>query len=72
MKLNCRQRWAVKISWALTTELETLASLDALGWHMAEAVQKAQLLPGDRLDIAFSIDQNDHPEFGGWNFAAGR
>jgi single-stranded-DNA-specific exonuclease len=38
---------------------------DALGWHMAAAVQKAQLLPGDTLDIAFSIDQNDHPEFGG-------
>jgi single-stranded-DNA-specific exonuclease len=38
---------------------------DALGWHMAESVQKAQLLPGDTLDIAFSIDQNDHPEFGG-------
>jgi single-stranded-DNA-specific exonuclease len=38
---------------------------DALGWHMAESVQKAQLLPGDALDIAFSIDQNDHPEYGG-------
>jgi single-stranded-DNA-specific exonuclease len=38
---------------------------DALGWHMAESVQKAQLLPGDTLDIAFSIDQNEHPEFGG-------
>jgi single-stranded-DNA-specific exonuclease len=38
---------------------------DALGWHMAESVQKAQLLLGDTLDIAFSIDQNDHPEFGG-------
>jgi len=32
---------------------------------MAESVQKAELLPGDSLDIAFSIDQNDHPEFGG-------
>jgi len=38
---------------------------DALGWRMAESVQKAELLPGDSLDIAFSIDQNDHPEFGG-------
>ena len=38
---------------------------DALGWHMAESVQKAQLLPGDALDIAFTIDQNEHPEFGG-------
>jgi len=32
---------------------------------MAETVQKAQLLPGDSFDIAFSIDQNEHPEFGG-------
>ena len=38
---------------------------DALGWHIAETVQKARLLPGDTLDIAFSIDQNEHPEFGG-------
>ena len=38
---------------------------DALGWQMAVTVQKAQLLPGDTFDIAFSIDQNEHPEFGG-------
>jgi single-stranded-DNA-specific exonuclease len=38
---------------------------DALGWHMAERVQQAQLLPGDVIDIAFSVDQNEHPEFGG-------
>jgi single-stranded-DNA-specific exonuclease len=37
----------------------------ALGWHMAERVQQAQLLPGDTLDIAFSLDQNNHSEFGG-------
>jgi len=40
-------------------------TFDALGWHMAERMQQAQLLPGDTLDIAFSLDQNDHPEFGG-------
>jgi len=37
----------------------------ALGWHMAEQIQQAQLLPGDAVDIAFSIDHNDHPDFGG-------
>lgn len=37
----------------------------ALGWHMAEQIQQAQLLPGDAIDIAFSIDHNDHPDFGG-------
>jgi single-stranded-DNA-specific exonuclease len=40
-------------------------TFDALGWHMAERCQQAGLLPGDTLDIAFSIDNNDHPEYGG-------
>jgi single-stranded-DNA-specific exonuclease len=38
---------------------------DALGWRMAERIQQAQLLPGDTLDIAFTLDHNDHPDFGG-------
>src|SRR6202049_3104428 len=37
----------------------------ALGWRMAERIQQAQMLPGDALDIAFTLDQNDHPDFGG-------
>ena len=40
-------------------------TFDALGWHMAERLEKAPLLAGDSIDIAFSIGQNDHPEFGG-------
>jgi single-stranded-DNA-specific exonuclease len=40
-------------------------SFDALGWHMAERVQKHQLLAGDSIDIAFTIGNNDHPEYGG-------
>jgi len=38
---------------------------NALGWRMAERMQQAELLPGDVLDIAFTLDHNDHPEFGG-------
>jgi single-stranded-DNA-specific exonuclease len=38
---------------------------DALGWRMAERIEQAGLLPGDALDIAFTLDHNDHPEFGG-------
>jgi len=38
---------------------------NALGWRMAERIQQAELLPGDALDIAFTLDQNEHPEFGG-------
>ena len=38
---------------------------NALGWRMAERIQQAEVLPGDTLDIAFTLDHNDHPEFGG-------
>jgi len=38
---------------------------NALGWRMAERIQQAELLPGDALDIAFTLDHNDRPEFGG-------
>jgi single-stranded-DNA-specific exonuclease len=38
---------------------------NALGWHMAERFQQARLLPGDTLDIVFTVDRNEHPDFGG-------
>ena len=38
---------------------------DALGWRMAEQLQQTPLLAGDAIDIAFTIEHNDHPEFGG-------
>ena len=56
---NSQEAGSSKPNWTRSLQF------DALGWHMAESVQKAQLLPGDTLDIAFSIDQNEHPEFGG-------
>jgi single-stranded-DNA-specific exonuclease len=40
-------------------------TFSAMGWRLAEAVQQQQLLPGDTLDVAFTLDVNDHPEFGG-------
>jgi len=40
-------------------------TFDALGWRMAERCQQSGLLPGDTLDIAFTIENNDHPEYGG-------
>ncbi len=40
-------------------------SFDALGWQMGERAQAAQLLAGDTIDIAFSVDHNEHPEYGG-------
>jgi single-stranded-DNA-specific exonuclease len=38
---------------------------DALGWRMAERATQESLLLGSVLDLAFSVDYNEHPEFGG-------
>ena len=46
-------------------ELRTKITFDALGWHMAERLQQTPLLAGDTVDIAFTIGNNDHPEYGG-------
>ena len=46
-------------------ELRTRITFDALGWHMAERLQQTPLLAGDTLDVAFTIGNNDHPEYGG-------
>lgn len=40
-------------------------TFDAVAWHMAERLETARLLPGDTLDIAFTVGHNDHPEYGG-------
>src|SRR5258708_9205601 len=38
----------------------------AMGWGLKESCDRLQLLAGDRLDIAYSLGMNDHPEFGGF------
>jgi len=38
---------------------------NAVGWRLAERVQQEKILPGDLLDFAFTLDENEHPEFGG-------
>jgi single-stranded-DNA-specific exonuclease len=38
---------------------------NAVGWRLAERVNEAKLLAGDVLDVAFTLDQNEHAEFGG-------
>src|SRR5262249_46244182 len=44
-------------------------TFEALGWHMAERCDQEQLLAGDILDIAFTLEQNDHTDFGGIELA---
>jgi len=36
-----------------------------VGWRLAERVAKEKLLPGDQMEVAFTLDHNEHPEFGG-------
>jgi single-stranded-DNA-specific exonuclease len=45
--------------------LRSRITFDALGWHMAERMQETPLLAGDAIDVAFTIGNNDHPEYGG-------
>ena len=40
-------------------------TLKAMGWGLKESCDNLHLLAGDRLDIAYSLGMNDHPEFGG-------
>ncbi len=38
---------------------------EALGWRMADRLAAEPLVPNDHLDVAFTLDYNDHPDFGG-------
>ena len=40
-------------------------SYEAVGWRMAQRLNGEAYQPGDKLDLAFTISMNDHPEFGG-------
>jgi single-stranded-DNA-specific exonuclease len=38
---------------------------EVVGWRMAERAASESLLMGDVLDLAFTVDYNTHPDFGG-------
>ena len=40
-------------------------AMDGLAWRMAERLSECAISVGDRLDVAFTVDRNTHPEFGG-------
>ena len=46
-------------------DVKSSFNYEAIGWRMAERLKSEPLLPGDSLDVAFTIGMNDHPEFGG-------
>jgi single-stranded-DNA-specific exonuclease len=41
------------------------SSIRAVGWNLAERAMELGLEPGSRVDIAYRIRENDHPDFGG-------
>jgi single-stranded-DNA-specific exonuclease len=40
-------------------------NFDALAWRMAERIAEEGLLANDVVDLAFTLEENTHPEFGG-------
>ncbi len=43
----------------------SVKAIDALAWRMAERLQETALTVGDHVDVAFTVDRNTHPDFGG-------
>ncbi len=44
---------------------KTSLNYEAIGWRMAERLQRETFQPSEPLDLAFTITLNDHPDFGG-------
>jgi len=75
LKMRVMQTEALEIAAAADSTSGTAASsvrarprtiaIDALAWRMASRLQNEPLSPGDTLDLAFRLDRNEHPEFGG-------
>jgi hypothetical protein len=38
---------------------------EVVGWRMADRATRECLVLGDKLDLAFTVDYNAHPDFGG-------
>jgi single-stranded-DNA-specific exonuclease len=44
---------------------EMRSYIRAVGWDWADRAAALKLTQGSRIDIAYRIRENDHPEFGG-------
>ena len=40
-------------------------AMRAVGWELARRAAELELRPGSRIDLAYKIRENDHPDFGG-------
>jgi single-stranded-DNA-specific exonuclease len=41
------------------------SSIRAIGWNLAELAMELRLEQGSRIDLAYRIRENDHPDYGG-------
>ncbi|HKU22678.1 MAG TPA: single-stranded-DNA-specific exonuclease RecJ [Terriglobales bacterium] len=56
----------IKMKLAVEQEGRKFATgIPAVGWGMAERFRQEQVLAGDLIDVAYTLEHNDHPEFGG-------
>lgn len=55
----------LKLKLATSDGASSFRGIDALAWRMAEKLNQCAVSVGDRLDVAFTVDRNSHPEFGG-------
>jgi single-stranded-DNA-specific exonuclease len=46
-------------------ETKSSYNYEAMGWRMAQRLQDISCQPGDKLDLAFTVGMNSHPDFGG-------
>ena len=42
-----------------------VSSIRAVGWNLAQRSMELRLAEGSRIDLAYRIRENDHPDFGG-------
>lgn len=47
------------------TDTKSSYNYEAVGWRMAARLNGDALQPGDKLDLAFNVSVNEHPDFGG-------
>jgi single-stranded-DNA-specific exonuclease len=59
LKLKLHRYGAGQISGGLSR------SVEALGWRMAERLAQTPVTGGDRMNLAFRLELNNHPDFGG-------
>jgi single-stranded-DNA-specific exonuclease len=52
-------------STSLPTSALPISSIRAVGWNLAERAMELRLGRGSRIDVAYRIRENDHPDFGG-------